>query len=84
MEWEEWLCLNRQCTGRSWLVSPDEDVPDIWWMTGGPDESAWVIASVDPVCPQCGATLTTVLRLEGGFGAIELEEGPVFDFLRSL
>jgi hypothetical protein len=83
MEWEHRICPDRRCGG-AWYILPELSCRDVWYVARTPQDHAWVVAAADAVCPRCGATLVTLLELEGGLCGEVLEPGPVLEFVRSL
>ncbi len=82
---EPWRCPNRVCSGDVLLVAPAAGSSTTWSITC-PNGSRWWVASGEPVCPLCGATLWDAGAATAG--AAEQDErsfvGPVFDFIRGL
>ena len=67
------------------MVLSDPTNCELWWVAAHADESPFTIAATDPICPRCGATLLTLLKLEGSLDRqLGAEVGSVFDFVRSL
>jgi hypothetical protein len=51
------------------------------WLTG----ASYTVAALDPVCPRCGTTLCAAVELTHNHReAVNLEEGAMLDFVRSL
>lgn len=85
MEWTQRFCLNQACHATIWMVTQPTIDSALWWVCYESGEHLHTIAAVQPICPWCRSDLLTTLDIEGGFGTISTpEEGPVFDFLRSL
>ena len=85
MEWSQCFCMSQVCGVNVWLVARSPESSVLWWVKDHTGEYPHTIAAVKPICPGCGNDLLSELEIEGGFGGISApEEGPVFDFLRSL
>ena len=85
MEWSQCFCMSHECGCITWLVSQSPQSSVMWWVKDHAGEHIHTVAAVKPVCPWCGNNLLSELEIEGGFDALSTpEEGPVFDFLRSL
>jgi hypothetical protein len=69
MDTHQRFCLDRLCATRTWMVQPHEDIPELWIVAESCDGPTWSIAAPEPLCPHCGATLSTAVdireRLEG-------------------
>ena len=85
MNWEQRFCVNQACATQAWIVRPHPTMSDIWQVAEAVDDHPFTIAATDPVCPHCGATLLTLVELEGECDRLVGDGmGPVFDFVRSL
>lgn len=85
LEEERRFCPDRACNSGAWLVQRIEQAGDYWVVMSASEDGSWLVAATDPVCPRCGATLATLLDLDGGLGESDFVEiGPIFDFARSL
>jgi hypothetical protein len=85
MRWEQWFCPNQDCAGWEWMVQRDPATRDVWWVAADVEETPFMVAATDPVCPSCGATLYGMIETSGGRAEPAVAEtGPVFDFVRSL
>jgi hypothetical protein len=62
------FCPERWCGSGAWLVRRDTHVQGLWEMTHPVQGGTCTVAATDPVCPRCGATLTTIMELDGGLG----------------
>ncbi len=80
---DEYYCLNPHCLVGSWSVTREQE--QVWRITATFDNYPFLVAATTPHCPCCGAQLQTPLEMEGGMGvALDDEQGPLFDFVRSL
>ncbi len=85
MDWEQRFCPWRPCAGGAWIVKRAFGRRDTWLVTHEGEGSTWTISAPQPICPICSAQLLTPLELEGGIGGdIGEEEGPLFEWARSL
>jgi hypothetical protein len=84
MNWRQYFCPSSYCAAKSWMVQRSADNSELWSVAHTPDERPYSIAAVEPVCPQCGATLSAVQRRAETGHENTSEVGPVFDFARSL
>jgi hypothetical protein len=85
MNWEQWFCPNQACAGGAWMVQRDPTRRDVWEVAAHVDERPFMVAAIDPVCPCCGTTLLTMVKLEGRLDRhVGAEMGPVFDVAHSL
>jgi hypothetical protein len=83
MKWEQWFCPSQACAGRAWMVAPT--ARDVWAIAAHVDDRPFTVAAMVPICPRCGTTLLTMVKLEGRLDRhVGAEVGPVFDFARSL
>lgn len=79
------FCPNDLCSSRVWTIQRQPDSPAVWLIARGPNDQPWTVAADAPICPQCGTTLLTTEEFEGGIGeSLVIEEGPLFDFARSI
>ena len=62
------VCPERWCGSGAWLVLRDARMQDLWQVTQPVDGGTCTVAATDPVCPRCGATLTTIMELDEGLG----------------
>jgi hypothetical protein len=77
------FCPERWCSSGVWLVRPDAQSQDLWQMTHPVKGGTWAIVAADPVCPCCGATLTTIMELDEGLGLGNIfQSSGLFDGLR--
>jgi hypothetical protein len=85
MNWQPWVCTNPYCAHDIWLVQRNTVIADLWSVAAQMDDAPFSIAAPSPICPLCATLLLTqpkcaTIPAEGSSS----EEGPVFDFLRSL
>jgi len=83
MDWNQHFCPNQPCTIDFWMVQHAADAYEQWHVIdrfGG----AFLVASTDPVCPRCGATLCLTVELAHRMGGDVLEVGPVLEYVRNL
>ncbi len=76
-EQRELVCPNRYCAAELWLVRHDPVQHHLWYVAISEHATPMIVASIEPLCPVCAATLTA------GY-AVDEETGPIFTFLRSL
>lgn len=64
------------------MLSEDKQ---LWRVVAYFEETPFLVAATHPVCPCCGKQLMSRFEFDGGFGPqAEDEQGPLFDFVRSL
>ena len=85
MNWEQWYCPNQACAGGAWMVQRDPTRCDAWEVVAHVDDCHFTVAAMVPICPRCGTTLLTIVKLEGRLDRhAGAEVGPVFDLACSL
>ena len=82
---EHYLCPDRACSGGTWVLEQQNALHNLWLLVNVSDQSIWLLAADEPVCPRCGTSLVTPLELEGGYTSSEvLENGPMLCWMQTL
>jgi hypothetical protein len=85
MNWEQWFCPTQACAGGAWMVQRASTTYDVWAVAAHVDDHPFTVAATVPICPRCGTTLLTMVKLEGRVDRhVGAEVESVFDFARSL
>ena len=63
MNWEQWFCANQVCATEAWMVRRDSVVSELWWVAAHVDDSPFMVAATQPLCPRCGTTLCAPVEL---------------------
>lgn len=80
---EERHCVNPRCLVGRWVVTQQSEYS--WQIVSTIDNHPFVVEAPMPKCPCCGSLLLTALEIDGGFAdASQVEEGPLFDFIRTM
>jgi hypothetical protein len=80
---EAYLCTNPYCLIGHWVVTQAQE--QIWRIVAEFDNFPFLVSGATPICPCCASQLLTPLAMEEGFSdATEQEQGPLFDFIRTL
>ncbi len=82
---EHYICPDRSCAAGTWVLEGRDQLRNLWLLVSASGDSAWLLAADEPVCPSCGASLLTLLELEGGYTTGEvIEEGPLLHWMQTL
>ncbi len=78
-------CANPHCLVGYWSVSLRSTINQVWSIISQYDDEPFLVAAPRPICPCCADDLLTAFEVEGGFAEQgEAEEGPIFEFIRTL
>jgi hypothetical protein len=75
---EQLCCPNNLCKAEAWCVRRSLDNRELWSISRDLGDQSFTVAASVPVCPMCGTVLLATIDLR------EAEQGPVFDYTRSL
>ncbi|MBX3013761.1 MAG: hypothetical protein KF832_19725 [Caldilineaceae bacterium] len=81
---EDRFCENPHCLVGRWSVTRQAEPHETWHIVAYFEETVFVVAAATPVCPCCGKPLLSHLEIDGGLVSNADEEGPLFDFIRTL
>jgi wobble nucleotide-excising tRNase len=84
MKWEHRFCLNPACSVDFWLVQSVNTLQNSWQITDRFEQGLFTVAANEPVCPRCGTSLYTQSQLAEYNHYHDQQQGPLFDFVRSL
>jgi hypothetical protein len=84
MDWEQRFCPNQSCVTDFWLAQQSSTNDALWHLVDRFGEGTFTVASTDPVCPRCGATLCLTVELAQHTGGEVLETGRMYEFVRNL
>ena len=56
-EWQLRRCPTRTCSTTTLRVRRHPRTRDLWWVGRLDYSGTWLIAGIDPCCPQCGADI---------------------------
>ena len=85
MNWQPWFCPSPYCSNDIWMVQRNAVIADLWLVAAQVDDAPFTIAAPAPICPFCATLLLPQPeRVTIPAERSSSEEGPVFDFLRSL
>jgi len=82
---EDLFCENPHCIVGRWLVTMQSVEEQVWRIVAYFDDTPFLVAAKHPICPCCGQELMSHFAMDGGFASRSAdEEGPLFDFIRTL
>lgn len=82
---EDYFCDNSHCLVGRWSVTLESKKKMVWRIVAYFEETTFFVAATNPICPCCGGLLLSHLEADGGLApSAEVEEGPLFDFIRML
>ena len=64
--WERRFCNTSFCEVETVFVKRSDQDSQLWHVAFEPDQSGWLIASHEPVCPLCGGHLLTESNVDDG------------------